>query len=292
MSEPFLRGAKVVIEPVVSEAHLWAVREAEWRLACDMIRRWGPGLGRRRVLEIGAGQGFQARLAAADGFHVFAVDVPDSRSGDPNRVWPVLTYDGWRLPFRAGIFDVVFSSNVLEHVAEPWLSALLQDTARVLAEDGVAVHVLPTPLWRICTSLGWPLHCARRGRAVLSGQDPRGAELDGRGAGRFDRVFRMGSYLTRLVPPRHGVRGSVWSEPVYFGTLYWRRVFGQAGWRVLEVRPSGLFYTGNEIFGARLSLPLRRTLGTVLGSATCVWALSRTALRPGDRPGAGGDRHR
>ena len=52
--------------------------------------------------------------------------------------------------------DVVFSSNVLEHVAA--IDAFLDETARVLKPEGRAIHILPTPAWRgwsMLTYYGW-----------------------------------------------------------------------------------------------------------------------------------------
>jgi SAM-dependent methyltransferase len=64
-----------------------------------------------RVLEIGAGAGWQSRALAERGFHVEAVDIAGSEYA-AERVFPVAHYDGHRLPFPDGRFGVVFSSNV------------------------------------------------------------------------------------------------------------------------------------------------------------------------------------
>jgi SAM-dependent methyltransferase len=153
---------------------LRVLRQAEWQRVLQAIQKSGQGLQsqRPRLLEIGAGDGFQASLAALEGFQVVALDIREPEAS----LHPVWLYEGVRLPFRDAVFDVVFSSNVLEHVEEPQLSGLLGEMGRVLAENGVAVHVLPTPAWRIWTSLTWPFYCAKRVSPGASRQAGAGEE--------------------------------------------------------------------------------------------------------------------
>ena len=66
-----------------------------------------------------------------------------------DRVFPVIDYDGRTLPFAAGDFDAVLSSNVLEHVYD--LAGMEREIRRVLAPGGRCVHVLPTHVWRFWT---------------------------------------------------------------------------------------------------------------------------------------------
>src|SRR5262245_11716714 len=111
-----------------------------------MIRTWiRPGM---RVLEIGAGSGYQASIFASWQCQVVAIDVPDRKS-ESTQYYPVQAYDGRILPFEASSFDCVFSSNVLEHV-QP-IEAFLLDTRRVMNRSGISVHILPSPAWRFWT---------------------------------------------------------------------------------------------------------------------------------------------
>lgn len=64
---------------------------------------------------------------------------------------PVCEDDGRHLPFEGGSFDVVWSSNVIEHVGE--IDAFEAEIRRVLTPEGLAVHALPTASWRLWTSL-------------------------------------------------------------------------------------------------------------------------------------------
>jgi SAM-dependent methyltransferase len=214
----------------------------------------------RDVLEIGAGTGLQSKLLAERGFRVTAIDIPSS-GYKSQRVFPVQDYDGLSLPFPDCTFDVVFSSNVLEHVRD--LPSLLWEMRRVLRPDGHCVHAMPTPTWRIWSTItGYfdlPIYLV----AAL----------------RRDRKAKMGllslvkGVLGRLVPVSHGKIYPALVELWSFSRGYWKATFLKNGFEVIDARPLGLFYTGWSLFGSRLSATSRRRLATTLGSACYVYKL-------------------
>lgn len=215
-----------------------------------------------RVLEIGAGSGFQARDLAARGFSVEALDLASSNYA-ASRVFSVRDYDGKTLPFPDQSFDALFSSNVLEHVLE--LPELLAEMQRVLRPRGVMVHVLPTASWRLWTTLSFYPLLAKYAVLRIAARVPATSSAPSSAASRHD--------LRRLLPRRHGERGNVWSELYLFSRHRWRRLFRSVGLRVAAERGSGLFYTGHVLFGARLRMPARRALSSLLGSSTRIWVL-------------------
>ena len=74
-----------------------------------------------------------------------------------------------------------------------------------------------------------------------------------------------------IMSPRHGERGNVISEIAYFRPAWWCGEFRANGYKVLDVRPMGLFYTGNMVLGAGLGLDTRRWLSAILGSASYIY---------------------
>ena len=150
---------------VNSNSHRRLIRELELAALLNWLPRGG------RVLEIGAGAGWQAQSLARNGFQVEAVDLAGGRY-DQVRIWPVTLYDGKRLPFPDECFDAVFSSNVLEHI--PHLEQFQAEIRRVLVPSGVALHVLPTPSWRAWTACAFYAHLAKRLLARLN-RKPGGA---------------------------------------------------------------------------------------------------------------------
>lgn len=107
------------------------------RLRSRVTEAFLPNRG--RVLEIGPGEvGYDRK-----GCDVVAVNI--STRGNPQ-----VFADGQALPFRAGSFDAVIATEVIEHVRYPF--RLLQEVRRVLRPAGRALVSTPnvaTPVNRI-----------------------------------------------------------------------------------------------------------------------------------------------
>lgn len=250
---------------MVSEfAH--AMRSAELSLATRLLP---SGC---RILELGAGDGWQASILAQQGFAVTPVDVDRGIPGTPQFA-PVTIYDGRTLPFPDGSFDAVYSSNVLEHVKD--FDRIEAELARVLAIDGIAVHCVPSATWRIWTTLGHPIYAARWLVRNLRKTDvsPTDQLQVGRLNDHFQRKSLLGLLRLGLIAPKHGEHGNFVSEHFLFSRRSWQRRFEQSGWQVSAIRPTGLFYSGNELLGLHLSRQFRMKLANLLGSSTCIFVL-------------------
>jgi SAM-dependent methyltransferase len=250
----------------VELSHLQKLRA--WEL--DLVARTIP-LG-SRILEVGAGTGWQAKILSERGFDIVAIDLADAPSEEP-KIWPVQAYDGRILPFETASFDVIFSSNVLEHVAQ--VEEFQSELRRVLRPGGLAIHVLPTPSWRFWSCLThypsvWTAF-AKQAVALLRGGDRGALAAATRGVIRGEKN-RM---LARLLwPDRHGERGwTALSELLLFRRRRWLTLFRRAGWVVEQCYPTRLFYSGYAVFGTRLGLAERHRASHVLGSACRVYVL-------------------
>ncbi|HET92111.1 MAG TPA: class I SAM-dependent methyltransferase [Chloroflexi bacterium] len=86
----------------------------------QMVRRWAP-LTARRVLDVGCGVGMYTAAFQRETSHVFGIEVEGERARETReagRAAGVVQAVGEHLPFADGVFDVVFSHEVLEHVAD------------------------------------------------------------------------------------------------------------------------------------------------------------------------------
>lgn len=246
--------------------HLHVVREHELLEAVRWFPAVGAGAPVPRVLEIGAGTGYQAARLQQLGYQVTAVELPSSAYAG-SRLFGVIDYDGQRLPFADGSFDVVFSSNVLEHV--PDIDAMLGEVSRVLAPGGIALHVLPTPAWRAWTTvmhLPWLVsRAARRLRPRADVVASPTANATGR-----RRAWRD------LLPSRHGERGNAITELLYFSRHWWLRRFAAAGFTLVAERPAGVFYTGCMVLGGAWGVEGRVRWSRWLGSSCRIYRMTRT----------------
>jgi SAM-dependent methyltransferase len=249
--------------------HLHSIREFE----LHRVLRDFPSTSRNgrpvRILDIGAGTGYQAALIEQLGYEVIAIDVPGS-AYVKERVYPIIEYDGHTLPFDTGSIDVVFSSNVLEHV-EP-IDTLLCEIRRVLSPEGKSIHILPTSAWRMWTFLSHFVWVGKRVFAIL----PKGAFGDRIACEKA--IFSTYSKTLRLMvcqvwPRRHGERGNALNEIRLFSAESWRRTFIATGLELKNEYSIGLFYTGNMIFADWLPLARRISMAKWLGSASHAYIL-------------------
>ncbi|HEV8331066.1 MAG TPA: class I SAM-dependent methyltransferase [Steroidobacteraceae bacterium] len=226
----------------------------------------------RHILEIGAGVGWQARELSTMGHEVEAVDLAGSAYA-AERIWAIRDYDGEHLPYADQTFDVVYSSNVLEHVER--LRSLLAEMRRVVKPGGYLVHLVPSASWRLWTTLTYYPDLVRRawrsvrGRAVTPESAPHAAH--GRGPQRWRRLLRV------FAPPAHGLFGNAIEELWYFKSAHWRRLLSDAELEWHASRPAGLFYSGSILFGLKLPFSMRRQLAPLLGSSCHLFILRKRA---------------
>jgi ubiquinone/menaquinone biosynthesis C-methylase UbiE len=185
----------------------------------------------KRLLEIGGGTGWQAKFLSQRGFEVESIDVTSNET----KVWPVRVYDGFHIPFDDNHFDLVFSSNVLEHI--PHIVDFQKEIQRVLKRDGMALHLVPSSSWRFWSNL---------------------TEI-----------------IKRWRPPlRHGEHAhNALTEIFYFNKCWWKNLFKKSGWQIIKASTNRIFYTGSSLLDSKLSIRYRTLLSRLLGSSCNVFLL-------------------
>lgn len=223
-----------------------------------------------RVLEIGGGTGYQAKRLAEDGFKITSIDLPESAYAD-KQVFPVHPYDGQNIPFPDNSFDVVFSSNVLEHVK--CLEQLHKESVRVLQPGGYCLHIMPTGSWRLWTNFTHFIDLFLRlvSKITYSTAPPSTNNSACHDTTSATTNFSITSLLKHLIVPRHGEAGNAIKEIYTFSSMCWQNHFLKAGFCVEKTLPMGLFYTGHMILGRRLSMRYRHFLSYILGSACMLY---------------------
>lgn len=204
-----------------------------------------PGV---KVLEIGAGAGWQAKVLSEKGFEVYAIDIEGSNYKDV-QIYPVSFYDGRDIPFSDNSFDIVYSSNVLEHVFD--IDHTISEIKRVLKPGGTSIHLMPSVSWRVLTCLTSLLSInSLINLAVL--------------AIKKGKIF-----------PRHGERGNSISEIFFFSKYYWKKKFSKQSWAFFKVKPSGVLYSGYFWAGEKISIKSRILIAKILGSSCNIYITNK-----------------
>lgn len=247
--------------------YLHSIRDFELKQALCLFPTPSHGKGRIRVLDFGAGTGHQSSQLHQLGYEVLAVDLPSSAYAH-ERVYPVINYDGSILPFPDATVDLVFSSNALEHVVD--IRGILNEIRRVLVPGGIAIHILPTPTWRLWTLLAYYPWVLKRIVQRMQGKHFLSSNIPGqRSPSNFFRFLHSNAW-----PSRHGERGSALTECWYYSERWWRNTFSTSGFEVIETRPNRLFYTGNMLLEGHLTIKSRHNLSEWFGSSCRIFVLA------------------
>ncbi len=248
---------------------LKAIRTQEMELVRPFLK---PG---QTVLEIGAGTGWQTQIIASLGCTVISIDIPQSNYAMLQE-WPVLIYNGEHIPLADHSVDLIFSSNVMEHI--PHIEVFQSEMQRVLRPSGYAIHIMPNTNWRFWTNLTLYPDTMKR---IYRKTRKKLANLLVSTATQSSHINQIPlkdkttkkALWELLWPCRHGEIGNAVTELYYFSRSRWTKLFKRYGWKVEQVLPNQLFYTGHLIF-PYLDLKRRAQLSSILGSVSYVYVMS------------------
>ena len=189
------------------------------------------------ILDFGFGDGFQANYFKNKKFNVSAIDVEKKKYLTNNDI-NFLIYDGKKIPFQKNTFDIIFSSNVLEHV--PNLDEIQAELFRVLKDNGICIHILPSPSWRFWTIMS--------SLAKYWYIDPR---------------------------PHGEITSNCFKELIFFSKTVWIKNFKKNNFQIKKVLKTNLFYTGNNLFGLKIKMFYRIFLAKILGSSCNIFIIKK-----------------
>jgi SAM-dependent methyltransferase len=247
------------------------IRQAELDLLLQKCRTAFMGTD---VLELGAGACQQLTTLESIARFAVGVDIPASNY-HPNPKSRFVSYDGLHLPFSSGSFDVIYSSNVMEHVLNE--DCLHQEMRRVLRPGGVAIHVVPSCAWRLWTTAVYYLVIPGHIFNVVNRHWTGGSGSPSLSQPVIPKPSLDDLLLSLICPKRHGEKGNRFTEWWHFRKVSWLRRFEELGWTVVSAEEIGLFYSGYLIGSRFLPIEVRKHLARFLGSACLIFVLKPTS---------------
>ncbi len=251
--------------------HIQAIRAEELE---RVLQHYGYCFHEKDLLEIGSGSGFQLKILSSICRSSVGLEICDSWYRE-HRIAEVREYDGRSIPFPDASFDIIFSSHVLQYLTCE--RELYSEMRRVLRPGGIAVHVVPTSIWRFWSSV---LHYPSRAQLVLR----KFLSVASLGTGSELRTTTKSAWLLRLLvnmllPHRLGAKGNWFTEHFIFHSSSWRRRLAGYGWIVERIDPLKLWCSGYRMIGGRLSMRGRDGVARILGSSSIV-ILARPVQNP------------
>lgn len=184
------------------------------------------------MLELGAGDGFQSTLLTRYASRLISTDLDPSILKNKNSEalqYRICDAEEIDKAFNKGEFDVVFSSNLLEHLNYP--GRTLTGVYDLLKDNGITIHIVPNPFWKFCSLLFrlpyiYMLFLEKITQNELNKKAP---ESKTKPKTHKPFLYRL------LVPNPHGASESNIREFYLFSKSRWKKQFEKANLELINI---------------------------------------------------------
>ena len=197
-----------------------------------------------KILEIGAGDGHMSSLLINKGWNIIATDPKPRTPMKTN----VIKMNVFNLSYDSNSFEIIFSSNVLEHIQN--LPLALAEMKRVLKKKGIMVHTVPTVPIIIFTFVINPIAYFRNIILALQGIV----------------ALRIVNPLNFIYTKGHGISKTAFHAIFKWRKKKWKKVFKDINIKIIYSYRLNLAYSLHKTFPFKF-MKLRHLLGRSLGSA-------------------------
>lgn len=224
----------------------------------------------QKILEIGSGEGYAANVLQ----NKYGLDVTAS---DLEPRYPqyteVLKVDGQSTAFQDKQYDVIISFHVLEHIED--IDMALEEFKRLLKDDGIMYHIVPSRFNMFLTTIEQPLAYIRSIYLYLNGYYvSKYQPFKNKNILRFIK-----SFFTTINPLNifwgagHGVYNRLdcfrfWSIP------YWSSIFHKNNLEVIEVHKSNFSNSMHKMFPFKF-IKLRKFIAKIGGGSANLFIIRK-----------------
>lgn len=188
-----------------------------------------------RILEIGCGDGFQSSLLRKYGNYVVSTDLTTERTLNLD-----IICDAEYLPFKNSSFDIVYSSNVLEHIRDR--DKGLSEMKRALSDDGLIIIMVPTSVWKVLSLLVYypVMGCYVINAIKKKLMNRSNSKISGNSKINTS-IRRPRDYLKFLLPGVHGEYQNSIEEFNAFRISSWKRLLRANGLEIIKTKKTLLY---------------------------------------------------
>ena len=219
-----------------------------------------------KILEIGGGNGLQAKLISEMGYDIISTDI----SPKLPTYYTVQKIDSTNLPFPSESFDLILSSHVLQHLEN--IEATFNEIKRVIKKNGIIIHIVPTQNWTIVTNF-WhylfiPKYLSRALNKRLRKKNYFSKQYKKNNIENESNIEKNEEKFKRLFLHPLGNNPSFIHELYYFSKFYWKNLFTNSGFKIISVKTGSDLTSGYGVFKMKF-LKTRKCLGKYFSSTYC-----------------------
>ena len=204
-----------------------------------------------KILEIGGKNGYQAKYISDMGYDITSIDI---KPMEP-LYFPVKKVQGSKLEFLDKSFDLIYTSHVLAHIEDLELS--FKEMRRMLKDDGIIIHIVPTTWWSLLTNLFH--YCfipkyifksfKKRMDSISNQNEYNNSFLDNN-----EKLLDISKKQKIKILFSHplGVNPSFLHELYYFSKSFWKKLFQKNGFAVISIKSTDYLYSGYGVFKMKL----------------------------------------
>ncbi len=200
-----------------------------------------------KILEIGGWDGFMAKQVHDLGYEIKSTDLNPKYP----QYFPVTVGNASKLDFESDEFDVIFTSHLIVEVKE--VASFFDECRRVLKNDGIMIHVLPTTTWSIVTNI-W--HYMLLPKFFLNWIRPNTSSASTNSLDQNLEAAKKQSTKSKIIDILFlhpiGANPSFLHDILSFTKRRWKKVFKNEGFDILTVEDGPYFYSGFGIFRNKL----------------------------------------
>ncbi len=199
-----------------------------------------------KILEIGGGDGFQAKILSDEGFSVVSIDMEPRIS----QVFPVNKIDSSKFNFSNETFDIIFTSHVLPHVHD--LDEMFDEIKRIIKKDGIVLHVVPTSGWSLITNIWHYLFIPKYLLKSIKKKIFNKSQFQTSSKQNTQIQNSVQNNLKKLFLHPLGQNYSFIHEIVFFSGRNWRKMFLNNGFKIVNVKRGPYITSGYGVFKFKL----------------------------------------
>ena len=184
-------------------------------------------------LEIGSGNGTQSRKLIYWTSHLLSTDINFNRlEYEINSNINYQICDANILPYKSETFDLIYSSNLLEHLLDSKLS--LNEMHRVLKNEGIMIHIIPNQFWKLShLLLFYPNQLLLLIRKLIGPKKPIEYNKNINNWSNIKNKPQKIKFLNKIWPKVHGEFKNHISEFAGMGYGNWENYFNKSSFKII-----------------------------------------------------------